>query len=146
MWTCVDICWMCILYEYDIFFYKFLLHEHPSCSLQCIFFYVDITIWEGFGSDYAWILKRGHSVCSLHYNEHGIKCEMAWYPKFRQICFGCIFVFKLLKLPIRSITISKRSYPTNVNLWLFGSSNLSDNENKFIFYMVQKFIFESKRF
>lgn len=139
------------------YFYKFLIHKHPTCSLQCIFFYVDITFWEGFRPDYAWIMKRGHSECSFlfflcclwyfkHYNDHGIKCQMAWYPKLRQICFRCIFIFKLLKLPIHSITKSKLSDPTNVSLLLFGSSNLSDNDNKFIFIWFKNSSSRVKRF
>lgn len=47
---------------------------------------------------------------------------------------------------IRSETINKLRDPTNVNILLFGSPNLSDNDNKYIFYMVQKFIIDSKRF
>ena len=47
---------------------------------------------------------------------------------------------------IRSETINKLRDSTNVNLLLFGSPNLSDNDNKYIFYMVQKFIIDSKRF
>lgn len=102
-------------------------------------------------------MKRGHSECSFlfflcclwyfkHYNDHGIKCQMAWYPKLRQICFRCIFIFKLLKLPIHSITISKLSDPTNVSLLLFGSSNLSDNDNKFIFIWFKNSSSRVKRF
>lgn len=47
---------------------------------------------------------------------------------------------------IRSETINKLRDSTNVNILLFGSSNLSVNDNKYIFYMVQKFIIDSKRF
>lgn len=35
---------------------------------------------------------------------------------------------------------------TNVNLLHFGSLNLNDNDNKYIFYMVEKFIIDSKWF
>lgn len=139
----------------NVYFVSFSINIQLVAS--SVFFYVDITFWEGFRPDYAWIMKRGHSECSFlfflcclwyfkHYNDHGIKCQMAWYPKLRQICFRCIFIFKLLKLPIHSITISKLSDPTNVSLLLFGSSNLSDNDNKFIFIWFKNSSSRVKRF
>ena len=55
-------------------------------------------------------------------------------------------IFCLQHAPTRSHTICTIKYPITVELLLYGSSDLSNNENKNIFLLVQRFIIESKRF
>ena len=47
---------------------------------------------------------------------------------------------------VRSNTILTLPHQLNVELLLYGKDNLSENENSNNFYLVQKFLVESKRF